>query len=362
MIPTQSLETFPVFGDNATKVQPDNGGAKYSNGFQQSDVLPAEWLNWEWNKASSAVTALNAGVSSVESELNNVLTEAGISPSGSATNQVYKAIKKTNGCVMASSKTITGAPNIEAGSSIKIMFTADITGNNTTDALVISYNGTGCTVKANKNGSLADVKAHELATGSYKYIQAYTTIDFVYDGTYLVIVGNPVVLEGIDFKVYANGKIGDEFVADVKPRAAGDVPYGWLECNGQSILRASYPDLFTKIGTTYGSVDSDHFNVPDYREIALVGIGTNGTDTVVDHDSFTLGEFKNDQLQSHTHEVTRDSGVFLSTLRGSVATGDIQIARYTTSAEVYAGTINNGRKGTVTRGKSKGVNYIIKAL
>lgn len=206
MIPTQTLETFPVFGDNATKVQPDNGGSKYSNGFQQSDVLPAEWLNWEWNKASSGVTKLNEGLSSVEGELNNVLSEAGISPSGSVTNQVYKAIKKTNGYISAASKTITGAPTIETGSSIKILFTADITGNNTTDALVISYNGTGYTVKVSKNGSMVDVLAHELTVGATpKYIQQNTLIDFVFDGTYLVIVGNPVVLSGADYKIYANG-------------------------------------------------------------------------------------------------------------------------------------------------------------
>ena len=354
MIPTQSLETFPVFGDNATKVQPDNGGAKYSNGFQQSDVLPAEWLNWEWNKASSAVTALNSGVNSVESELNNVLNEAGISPSESATNQVYKAIKKTNGCVMASSKTITGAPNIEAGSSIKIMFTADITANDTSTALVISYNGTGITVKANKNGTLADVKAHELATGSYKYIQAYTTIDFVYDGTYLVVVGNPVVLSSPSYTIYADGKVGDEMIGAVKPYAASTIPYGWLECNGQSLSRTDYADLFSILGTTYGGVGSDYFNVPDYREVALVGVGTNSTNSsIATHDIYALGEFKDDCFQTHTHQYVRFGIANRST--GSTSTADTP-GFYEATGEP------TGRAKSVTHGKQKGVYYIIKAI
>ena len=357
MIPSQTLENFPVFGDNATKVQPDGGGAKYSNGFQQSDVLPAEWVNWEWNKASAGVTKLNEGVSSVESELNNVLSEAGISPSASATNQVYKAIKKTNGCVMASSKVITGAPAIEAGSSIKIMFTADIMGNNTSDALVISYNGTGNTVKVCKNGSYVDVKAHELAAGSYKYIQAYTIIDFVYDGTYLVITGNPVVLSGLDYKIYANGRVGDEVIASVKPYAASSIPYGWLECNGQSLSRTDYADLFTKIGTVYGSADGDHFNLPDYRETALVGVGENGTDSIPSHDAYWLGQFKDEEFKQHSHGIPIGNAAagFGLQFQSTYYEGQIKI----TSS---VGENSYGTGGDHTRGKRKGVYYIIKAV
>jgi microcystin-dependent protein len=51
-------------------------------------------------------------------------------------------------------------------------------------------------------------------------------------------------------------------------------PTGWLLCDGSSLLRASYPDLFTAIGTSYGSVDGTHFNVPDCRGRVPVGAGT----------------------------------------------------------------------------------------
>ena len=47
--------------------------------------------------------------------------------------------------------------------------------------------------------------------------------------------------------------------------AGPNVPAGWLYCSGQSVLRTDYPDLFIAIGTTYGSVDSTHFTLPDYR-------------------------------------------------------------------------------------------------
>lgn len=43
MIP-QEFESFPLFGDNAEKIKPDD--PKYSAGFVPTDVLPAQWFNW----------------------------------------------------------------------------------------------------------------------------------------------------------------------------------------------------------------------------------------------------------------------------------------------------------------------------
>ena len=205
MIARQIFESYPVFGDNATKVMPDNGGSKYSNGFQQSDVLPAEWMNWAWNKNTKGITDLNEGAGSMEDELINVLNEAGITPSGSATNQVYKALRKNCGCIMASSRTITDAPSIDSNNIVKIMFTADITGSDTITGMTITYNGTGYPVKACKNGTLADFTAHTIS-GSTKYLQANTILEFVYDGANFIIIGNPVVLSSATFSIFADGK------------------------------------------------------------------------------------------------------------------------------------------------------------
>ena len=92
MINTQTLVNFPVFGDNATKAQPDN--AKYAAGFQPADVYPAEWVNWVWNKASGGVTALNTGVDMMEREINNVLGGADKTPDATKDNQLLQAIQK----------------------------------------------------------------------------------------------------------------------------------------------------------------------------------------------------------------------------------------------------------------------------
>lgn len=48
----------------------------------------------------------------------------------------------------------------------------------------------------------------------------------------------------------------------------------WLFCDGSSVLRADYPDLFNVIGVFFGSVDADHFNIPDLRGRVPLGIGS----------------------------------------------------------------------------------------
>lgn len=61
----------------------------------------------------------------------------------------------------------------------------------------------------------------------------------------------------------------------VVPYAGAAAPSGFLLCDGSSLVRATYPDLFTAIGTTFGSVDGSHFTLPDMRGRTPVGVGSN---------------------------------------------------------------------------------------
>lgn len=54
--------------------------------------------------------------------------------------------------------------------------------------------------------------------------------------------------------------------------AGASAPTGWVICDGRSLSRASYPTLFAAIGTTYGSVDANSFNIPDLRGLLPVGL------------------------------------------------------------------------------------------
>lgn len=60
----------------------------------------------------------------------------------------------------------------------------------------------------------------------------------------------------------------------VQMYGGASAPTGWLFCDGSSQLRASFAALFTAIGTTYGSADGTHFNVPDMRGRTPIGVGT----------------------------------------------------------------------------------------
>jgi microcystin-dependent protein len=51
-------------------------------------------------------------------------------------------------------------------------------------------------------------------------------------------------------------------------------PGNWLPCDGASLLRSTYPDLFAAIGTTYGATDASHFTIPDLQGRVPLGAGT----------------------------------------------------------------------------------------
>lgn len=55
-------------------------------------------------------------------------------------------------------------------------------------------------------------------------------------------------------------------------------PSGWLFCDGSAVSRATYADLFTAIGTTYGAGDgSTTFNLPNLKQRFPLGKADSGT-------------------------------------------------------------------------------------
>lgn len=52
-------------------------------------------------------------------------------------------------------------------------------------------------------------------------------------------------------------------------RAIRDPVLGFVPCDGRVLFRASYPDLFASIGTTYGGDGVTTFAVPDLRGAAI---------------------------------------------------------------------------------------------
>jgi microcystin-dependent protein len=115
-------------------------------------------------------------------------------------------------------------------------------------------------------------------------------------------------------------------------------PTGWLMCDGSSQLRSAYPNLFTAIGTAFGSADASHFNLPNGQGTFLRGV--QGANAVVnDPDS-----------ASRTAQAT---GGATGNNVGSIQSGQIQ----SHSHSLPAATVSSGGGGTTPISSSAGPNY-----
>jgi len=90
--------------------------------------------------------------------------------------------------------------------------------------------------------------------------------------------------------------------------AGSTAPNGWLICDGSSVKRNEYSNLFNVIGTTYGVGNSNNtFTLPDMRGRCPIGVGTGASLTArtlgsnVDAETATLSEAN---MASHTHATT----------------------------------------------------------
>lgn len=115
-----------------------------------------------------------------------------------------------------------------------------------------------------------------------------------------------------------------ERVGNISLWGSDTAPTGTLFCNGQAVSRTTYADLFTAIGTTYGTGDnSTTFNVPDFRGRAPFGsddMGTSAASRVTTAgsgvDGATLGAsggaetvtLTSSTIPSHTHTGTTAAG------------------------------------------------------
>lgn len=102
--------------------------------------------------------------------------------------------------------------------------------------------------------------------------------------------------------------------------ATATAPQGYLSCMGQSLSRAQYPALFTILGTTYGAINGQSFNLPDLRGRTPAGLDTQQGGTYADRltsvDSRAIGAaggvqnvtLTAGQMPKHDHDVTIEQG------------------------------------------------------
>jgi microcystin-dependent protein len=137
---------------------------------------------------------------------------------------------------------------------------------------------------------------------------------------------------------------------------------GWYYCNGESLNKENYSDLFAVIRTAFGSKNGAHFNLPDLRGRFVRGVNYNAKDNNVlrDPDAGTrsasalggntgkkVGSVQEDDFKLHSHD-----------MGNSIGAG----ARYYSGGGYGSPKRETGSKGgNETRPKNIYVNWIIKA-
>lgn len=121
-------------------------------------------------------------------------------------------------------------------------------------------------------------------------------------------------------------------------------PSGYLFCDGSTFDQTKYPLLYAYLGSNV---------LPDYREVVEVGAEQNTTDSIANHDVYAEGQFKDDQLQDHSHsKMWHDKeGITIP-----AQTGIYNFQNGDTDDDAVG-----ARTGTTTHGKQKAVFVYIKA-
>lgn len=146
---------------------------------------------------------------------------------------------------------------------------------------------------------------------------------------------------------------------------------GFLPCDHSEYNQSDFPELYAKLQNIEQcqSENEGKFYVPDLRESNLVGVGTSENEDIASHDTYVVGEFKDDQLQGHKHYLRYFNGsVAGNSNSGTLIREDYQASQNTNEGTsqignpITDGTNGDPRTGSTTHGKQTGVYYLIKAV
>jgi microcystin-dependent protein len=99
-------------------------------------------------------------------------------------------------------------------------------------------------------------------------------------------------------------------VGSILPFAGSVAPAGWGFCDGASYLQATYPALFSIIGTAYGIGGVGEFKVPDLRGRFPLGKSVSGTGSTLAGIGGTLDHTHS--VAAHSHGMTPSSTLNVS--------------------------------------------------
>lgn len=181
----------------------------------------------------------------------------------------------TIGTIDSQSKSANGA--VITGTSL-VMQSADatypglITSTSQTIAGTKTFTGGIITSAINSSGNLS-------LTGNPISLQSSSGINIqeIASGTTPANLGYLNLYAKTDDNLYTQNSNAVEVIVGNPPGSiiaygGASAPSGYILCDGTSYLRTTYPNLFSAIGSNYGSADGTHFNVPDLRGMFLRGV------------------------------------------------------------------------------------------
>ena len=138
-----------------------------------------------------------------------------------------------------------------------------------------------------------------------------------------------------------------------------NAPAGWLICDGSTISRTKYVDLFNAISTSYGVGDgSTTFNLPNLKGRVAVGLDTNDED--FNELGKTGGEKKHtltiDEMPAHNHVTGGPSGN-----RANLTGDNWSNQAYDNQANIATSTTGGNQSHNILQPYAV-INYIIKAV
>ena len=362
MIDKQTVEvvdTYATTSESVNRQEPSKD--QYQKGVVPYDTLPAAWWNWFWHEIT-----LNEGrtvemLDSIFTELTRLLRDAGIDTNNpEVLNQVSSAVQTIAKWIATEER-----PGAVVSSSAKGKVSVDKT--------------TGV-MTANGLGDVADLSAGILLRD--------TTVEAIND-----VLAQ--LLKEVQDRTLADRQLSQAIISSITDTVpVGTIlPYAGIKlppsglyafCDGHVLPNAdgTYDELETVLGTYWGNTPGDGIiMLPDLRECVLVGAGGSRATGVTNHDSYTLGQFKDDVYASHIHGnnfrlTDGANSESAPSISGNNPGGAITVSTYRTDVSsrtasgwdthghslniALKGGIASSGSGSVTHGKQIGVFYIIK--
>ncbi|KAF1056969.1 MAG: hypothetical protein GAK34_00039 [Delftia tsuruhatensis] len=106
----------------------------------------------------------------------------------------------------------------------------------------------------------------------------------------------------------------EPFLGEIRAFAFGQVPRGWLLCNGAILPISTNQALFALLGTKYGGNGSTNFGLPDLRGRTPIGYGGGVVLGLIDGtENVTLTP---SQMPQHTHQLLSSAAVATTNVPG----------------------------------------------